>query len=493
MILTSSARINRNQYTTAPAWGLLFVIIGGIASTLLIPGAEYDQPGALAPAALIMTLGLLSGGVVAGMRSPISLVRCEYVLMFGLVYWLVMDMLQGEVVYGVSRDALVRAFTAIWCFAAAIWLGSVFSALQGSSRAQLAESVSKVSTIGPRFLFVAALTCGLFAIFRYVIACEFSPDCLIDSFYQKRFAAPWRQVDAFGPFDTLFWFGNYVGMLVLPLTAALVASERRLSWRAWVTLLLGLVVLVYQVRDGGRKDIGTVIGGALLVWVLTRRKVRIRHLAGIAIGMIALVVTMQFMLVARDRGIATALDEGFYLMRPGEPLAVVDRNIRYLTYGMDLVPERFSYNGMAGIVFTVTRSIPFDLGINVNSLRVDLPTEMGLRYGRGYSWTTTAIGDLYLINGFMAIVIGGLGFGYLAGRASRLLLAPNSGIRTQVVYSLSTMTLFLSLRALHEFFLTGTIVVIFILFLAVRGVLIYRLAKSRMNPNTIGVGGSKII
>lgn len=447
------------------------IACGGIVAVEALPSQGPYLPRELFPAALALSLGLLGGLAWSGMRSVTSVFRTENLLCFGLFYWLLLDLVIGAGYLGlVTRQAIAGSLVAITLFGVALWTGSlltgIFLLAPGSAAGRAAPE------LGTRFLFGAALVCGVLGMARVVVGCRFSLGCIIDAYYQPRFSAVWQQVDAFGPFDTLFMFTRYFGFVVLPLTVALINREGRLSWRSATTLLLGLVCLAFMIADGGRRDVGTVVGASLLVWALMKQRVRLHELAVVFGVAGALVLLMQFMLVARDIGVAAAFDKSVAPTTiSARPLGIVDRNFRFLANIVELVPDRYPHNGWQGVAYATTLWIPGGLVPREWQRRsLDLPRVLGMQVGPRYSWTCSAVGDLYLIGGFAAVIAGGLLFGMLARLVSRL-LRPGVTSGHAILYALLTMTLFLSLRALHELFVTGLIVLAFLALVAARRVL----------------------
>lgn len=461
----------RNPHASAPAWSLIAIVAGGVVSVLLIPPLDHALPGALAPAAFTLSLGLLLGTAVAAARSAISVFRTENILCFGLIYWLLLDLMLGQAGAGrAGYEAVAQSFIAITMFAMALWVGSLWAGV--SLPAPGAAPRRAGPALSTRFLFAATVVSGLLGMARVLVGCRFSPGCIVDAFYNPRFSAMWFRIDAFGNFDTLFMYTRYFAFLVLPLTVVLVNREGRFTWRSMTALGLGLICIVFIIGDGGRKDVGTIVGTSLLVWAVMKQRVALRQLAGTAIAAAALVFLMQFMLIARDVGIAAALDRTTTLSSSATPLGTVDRNFRFLGSIVELVPERLPYSGWRGVAYSATVWIPGGIVPSAWQRRtIDLPRAMGMWVGPGYTWTCSAIGDLYLIGGFPIVLLGGLLFGALARLVSRLLAGPPSPEKS-ILYALLTMTLFLSLRALHEFFVTGLAVLAFWGFLAARRVLL---------------------
>lgn len=449
---------------TAPFASLLSVAIGTAFSILLVPPSDYDQQGALVPSAAALTLGLLGGPLVAAIRNRAALFRAENVLMFGLVYWLVLEVLLGRTnQYLVSYEAVAGSLLAIGLFASALWGGSIGGAYVGMFATRRRRPLS-VNLAGVQFLFGAAVISGLLGLARYVVGCGFSVGCLSESFYVTRFGAPWLRVDAFGDFDTLFLYSRYFGFIVVPLTAALLCQKRGVGWRGAIALGLSLLCLLFMFRDGGRKDVGTAVGSGVLTWALLQPRFRWKQivLAGLIGG--ALLFVMHWMLVWRNVGVGQALDDPGFLQADAErPLITVDGNFNLLSDIVYFVPTVASHTGIRGILYALTLWVPVNLPFVVRTRDIDLPGLIGLQVGPGFSWTCSAVGDLYLIGGFTAVLAGGFLFGLAASSASRRFLAAGNTNET-IAYGLITMTLFLSLRALHEVFVTGFAVGAFALF-----------------------------
>lgn len=440
----------------APLISLICVVLGGLAANELIPLETYYVPGALAPAAITLAVVLLVGPLFSGDRSPTSLFQAENILSLGLVYWLLVDFIfGGPSLHRLPRSAIVESFLAIETFAAAIWLGSLMAA-HFRPRLNIAMIQRQLQTdISADFLFYSAVACGILGLSRYVVGCAFSFGCLADSFYSTRFAVPWIGKNAFGHFDTLFYYFRYFGYVVLPLSVALISVERRFSPRALFTLLLAAICLLFLARGGGRKEIGTAVGAAILAWLLLRDRLQIKHMLTVAAAVAGLVLIMQAMLISRDVGFGKVLDGSVSIFRSPTQLGQVDKNLLNLAHVIDLVPERVPFAGLPGAMHELFLWIPM---ITLPSKGLDLAYELGWQRGPGWSWTASAVGDLYLIGGFPLIIVGGLLFGSAARMVNRLVAAPVT-VRKRVLYGLAVMTLFMSLRAIHEYGVTGMTVV----------------------------------
>lgn len=435
-------------------FSLMTILVGWIVAVLLVPEIDYYQVGALIPAGIAMSIGLLAGAAYAALTRPETMFRIEYLLMFGLFYWVVLDAAQGAYGFsGVGRDTLVRAFAAVALFAVAVWIGSFAISFKRTVRL---PSVAPV-TVDARFLFMAAAVCFLLGMLRVFLACRFSPVCIASQLFVPRFESAWHLANM-GPFDTMLMRMQYFGYLILPLTAALAHLERRMSWRVVVAAVLGLIFLFVLMQGGGRRQVGMVLGMTALVWVLLNRPPRLRELIVLAVIAAVTFSVMQFMHAMRYQGLGEAsLQEqgGEVSYMTHERLIKVDKNLLFLSQIMERVPKYYPHTGMTGIEYAVTAPIP-------RALYPDKPVQRGfplaqilhLRVGPSWSWTASAVGDLYLIGGFIAIAIGGLFFGLLADLGNRL-LDGSATVRNVMLFGVVALTLFLGLRALHEITISG--------------------------------------
>lgn len=438
--------IQNRHDTNHLIWTASGIFFGWGACIWLIPASGFQEAGALIPSGIALMVGLLLGPLVAAIRQPDSLFRVEHLLMVGLVYWIVFDAAQGAYGLGnVSREAVITAFNGIALMAAAIWIGSVLT-----TPLQPREALHEPLKLNARFVFYAALVCFFLGMLRVFIACRLSPGCVVSAFYAPRFANAWSNANI-GHFDTILVRLQYFAYLVLPLTVALHHLEKRITWRVISTFVLGLLFLCILISTGGRRQVGMVMGASVLVWILLNRPVKLRHLAFAGLFLVVVLYVLQLMIAWRNVGFAKAFNSEPEYAQAIETHGFlnIDQNLLFLTRITDLVPEKYPYTGMQGIIFIATAPIPRTLFPNKPVNRgFPLAYILKLRKGPGWTWTTTAVGDLYLIGGFLAIFLGGLLFGMLAALCNRLLYPVT--VRRALLFGMSAMTLFIGLRAVHD-------------------------------------------
>lgn len=431
---------------TRPILSMLAILILGSAAVLLIPSSGWDQRGALIIPGTVLTLALLSSVFFALFRNPVALFRTELIIMFGLVYWLVLDAVQARYGLNVGKVGITRLFTGTVVFATFFWAGTALASAFGKPAG---VSSPPVSDVGHSFIFWAALACALMGISYDGLTCELRPSCFVEVAMQPRFGATWRLDPTWAPLKRL----RYAGYLAVPLTIAYFMVKRRLNWRGAILIFLVLVNCMLLLNDG-RRAIGTTLGAGILIFVLLNERIRFRHLLLLVGGAFMILVLLEAMVAWRNEGFGRSLVSG-RAVETGPGIIAVDKNIYHGSRAMEVVPRQHPHTGLAGAAYTFGQLIPRSIW--------NRPAKFGFNYavvtrraGGASSWTATysIIGDLWIIGGYLALVLGGIFYGVLANLASRLLLQPVS-LRSRLLFTVATMAIFVSLRAMYEITVTG--------------------------------------
>jgi hypothetical protein len=424
-----------------PLMGLISVVLSTIAAVVLV-GSDYAVPGGLFQPAFVMTVGLLLAPAVAAYRSPASIFRVEHLIMVGLVYWLLMDLLQGAYpLNDVNRAAVENALTAIGVFAAGVWIANLHSAWKLPTFVARAAAVEISATL----LFRAVLTSAALCLLRFALPCNFNPWLMVTSLFGSRWSAPWGR-GAMGGWDAFLDHLSYFGYLLPTLTVLL--AHRLGNWRqsrVIFSLLLSLVCAAFIAQGGGRRIIGVMFGSALICWgLLQGTRIRRRHLAVVAaIGAMVLIV-MQLMLQYRGIGFGKLLEND-------GPQSLeylhVDDNFLRLAQVIQIVPSEHPYTYEKLFVWAAIRPIPrvlwpgkpLDPGIN-------LADAVG---AKGVSLTCSIVGEFYFGFGWIGLFVGGWSYGRLGGVCNQLLTASTSPVRL-LMYAVGAMAVIAGLRSIIE-------------------------------------------
>lgn len=452
--------VRESSWSLRPAWALLGVAAGTTMAILLVPAVDYWHAGMLVGSALAMAAGLLFGPVLSGLRHPGTAFRTEHVLMLGLVYWVLLDVFQSSYrLWDVSAATVQAVFLYTGLFAGFLWLGSAIASVVVRPSPARAEP-----DIGPQFLFWSGVACFACGFAQPTVTCGFDPGCLWRAFWAPRFDVPWFSGPGVKGLNTLLQNLKYFGYLTLPILVALRHAEGRTSWRVVVLAPLTLLFLALLLRDGGRKELGSVLGAGMLTWILLRPRLRWRHFAFVAGAIAGVLLLLQVMVTWRSVGVARIFEED---TAPKQYRGItVDWNFDWMAHLMQTVPERAPHTGWTGVVYIVGYPIPRSVWPGKPVMRgIDLPKQLGRSYAPGFSWNCTAICDFYLIGGGLIVAVGGFLYGMAANFVSRLLFRPPS-VPSRLLFAVATMTLFLALRTAWELVAQGVTVLAVWLLLA---------------------------
>jgi len=130
----------------------------------------------------------------------------------------------------------------------------------------------------------------------------------------------------------------------------------------------------------------------------------------------------------------------------------VDDNFLRLGQVIERVPDYYPYTYEKQIVYYAVRPIP-------RVFWADKPLDPGVDLSnifekRGVSLSISAIGELYLSWGWIAVFLGGCLYGKLANTISTLLVGLKSS-SSALVYSIATMALVAGMRSIVEVILMG--------------------------------------
>lgn len=432
------------------AAGMFCILVGTLSAILLLP-EDYYEPGQLRLSAIVMALGLLSGPLLSSLQDSRVWIRAESVMMVGLIYWLLVEPLRPDyVAYQLSRAGIVKAFVLIGVFACLIQLGSkIAHATQGT----LSPVSSAARDFSREWLYVALLTAAGLGLLARLIPCGFSPMCMADGLFSARAEGVWvRSTGGSGAFVSHL---AYFGYLTLPLTIALHHRTGRVDWRVVLGGVLTTLILLYLIRDGGRRIVGMVLGAGFMTWLLLQPRLGLRQIILAAVAGFALLALLQIMFFFRlkEGGIVSGLFSGTALnFNPLEDGLHVDNNFHYLVRTLDLIPEFKSHTGWEAILYWAVRPIPRVFWPDKPMTPgIWLPYEFDEMWSAGFTITTSAIGDWYIAFGVWSVAIAALLMGYFGGKLVLAWLGPT--VRQKLLYSLGLMWLFIGLRNYLELML----------------------------------------
>jgi len=396
--------------------------------------------GALFWPACWLTFGLLIVPLSVAMKGTDSVLRAEYGLMLGLVYWLLMDLLQGAYpLYELSDDAIKLAFIAIAVMATGIWLGV---AGKGWRPPRLIMRTARLE-LGEKAIFTAIVIAFVLGMMHFVVSSNFDPLVMWNGLKGSRWSTPWAR-GALGGWGSFMEHMRYFGYILPSLTVAL---AQRMGWLRIVVILsivLSVIMLAFLAQGGARRVIGVTVGSALVCWIVLQGQLSLKQKIVSAVVLVLLLSFMQFMLKQRVSGFASEL-----------PVKVetrfkhlhVDDNFLRLGQVIQIFPRSVDYAGIEPIIYVLVRPIPRALwpgkpvspGYNLTML-------VGMS---GISLSSSIVGELYAIYGLIAVLVGGVILGRLAATLNRI-YTDSHGNGRALVFSIGLMILFVSLRSMQD-------------------------------------------
>ena len=426
------------DHTVRILLGVVATGIGTITAILLVP--DNPQPsGTLFWPAVWCSLGLLTAPLLGMRKNTQAILRTENALMVGLIYWLLLDLLQGAYPLTVSYDDVIFAFTGIGTMAAGIWIGMLGT---GWSPPKLVLRAAKLQ-FSTAWLFRVIWISFFLGMGWFAYSSNFDPLLMIEALGWCRFCAPWS-TGAFGGADAFLVHLQYFGYVLPSLTVVL---AQRVGWvrpKTIIGIILSIIIALFLAQGGGRRIIGVVLGAAVLTWFLLQKRIRLKSIVGGLIGITIILVSMEQMLEYRQFGFSSSSSS---IQEEDTSVVHVDDNFLRLCQIEQLIPNIQPYVGLQPLYYALTLPIPRVLWPGKPSdPGYDLTNLLGWK---GVSLTTSIVGELYSMNGLIVVFIGGLVFGLMANMWNRV-LAAEGGEGKYVLFCLGLMVLVAGLRSMQD-------------------------------------------
>jgi oligosaccharide repeat unit polymerase len=423
---------------SAPFVGVAAAVLATVIATVAFFPDQPGPRGALVVPALIMTIGLLVVPALRLFSGSDETTNAENFVMVGLVFWLLLDLLQGAYdLRQASNNALRDALASIGVTAAAVWIGLLGRPwkapgwlVEVTGRPLEARTITRLVPI-----------CFVLGMFNFAYSVDFDIPEMFSYLGASRWAAPWSRAQL-GGWNAFIDQMPYFGYVLPSLTALLIVKRGLLRPSTFIAIGCSAIMLLFLAQGGGRRLIGVTVGAALLVWVQAQPGMRFKNMVIVGVGAIALAWASQFILNIRSGGLDEFLERG-----SGYDYLHVDDNFLRLAQVIDIVPAQHPYVGTGMVVYAAVRPIPrvfwpskpVDAGF-------DLAQQVGLK---GVSLSMSIIGEWYLSWGWAAVIFGGWLHGRLA-KAANTLREQGIASRNPIVYGLAVMVLIAGMRSMLD-------------------------------------------
>jgi hypothetical protein len=417
--------------------GLWLIFAGTVGAVLAVPEDVEDATALVGPA-IYMVLGLLIPVMLRLQGDITKTLRAENVLVVGIIYWLLLDLLQSAYpYYGLEQSSVVKAFLAIGSFAAAIWLG----AAGRGWRLPTVIRVTSERSFSSHAIFLAILISFGLGMLDFAVSSDFDPVAMASGAIAPRFSAPWER-GQFGGSDAFLNFLQYFGYVLPALCVLLARQEGWLRPRVLIAVMLTAIMLLFLAQPGGRRIIGVTVSAALITRIIDERKVRPKTSLLVALAAVMLLAFLDVMFQYRRVGFSELTNHSLEI-----DLARlhVDDNFLRLSQIIQIFPDFHEYVSFQPLYHALTLPIP-------RIFWTGKPTDIGFDLAqlvgqRGVALSSSVIGELYASFGLGAVFIGGLFLGRLAGMWNRCLEVRGNG--GALMYGMGVMVLFAGIRSLQ--------------------------------------------
>lgn len=426
---------------TYPLMGFLGSTIGTLIAIAAMPH-DPQAEGALVFSGAILSAGLFVSPVLSFFKNPRSVFRAEHLLMYGMFYWLLLDLVQSAFpLRGASADGIRGAFICIGLFCACFWLSN----LAPPHRLPRFIITSTQHDLKPNIALGLTFVCFSLAMFNYLYSADFDFELIYYTLLSQRWFAPWGR-GMLGGWEAFRDVLQVFGYIVPTLTAVVIVRRGLVSSASITCLIMSLIVLAFVSHSGSRRIVGMMLGAAILFWVLSQTRLTVRSYMVVGLLAVALLVLMQLMFIYRKTGFGVLLYQQEEVTLGGGVIYVDDNFLR-LAQVVDFFPDRVPYVTYRRLFFTAVRPIPRvfwqDKPLNWG---FDLAEALG---DRDVAWSSSLLADWFVMYGFLTVGLGGILYGRLCSWWSQVM---DLGVRPVglLVYSLGAMAIFCSLRQIDE-------------------------------------------
>lgn len=450
--MDNASPLDRRDTSIMTSLLAIVLLLAALVFSLELIPSDFQEPGALFWPALLLSAALL---IVPMSRIKFddvrTALRVENFVLLGLIYWVLLDLLQTSYpLTSASVSDVETAFCAIILMAVGLWTGLAMQPWR------LPRPLVHALTLqlSPPDIFSAILVCFALGTFYYFYESSFAFEAIVSGLLGGRWSAPWAR-GQFGDWNAIIEHMTYFGYILPSLTVILALTLPPPHWArvsVIISIVLSIIFLAFLVQSGSRRTVGVVIGGALLTWIGMRPQINFKQMILAASAVVILLIVLQEILYVRRFGLEAAF-EGRISESDKVSYIHVDDNFLRLTQLINLIPERFDYVGYQPFLYVLTRPIPRVLWPDKPSdPGYDLPSMISLKGARGTSLSSSIVGELYASWGLIAVFLGGLFFGKIAGMWN-VILSRGYSTNSRAIYGLGIMVLFAGIRSMQDLLL----------------------------------------
>lgn len=402
---------------------------------------------------LLITVGIVWEWVLTK-RSPIN---ARNAVLLGVLFWLLLDpLLMREGLEEFSSETVLRALLYAGIFIAAICVGYIIPVYPGVRRF---FSTMPAETNDNR-IFWLTVAIYLLGTIPIVYASEGSVTefwRLLLAGYSPEGGIGWRR-EMIGDEQAFLKSAARLLHLTVPFLGTYLVRRHLAIWKKVVLTAMTLSLWLLIFFSGERRVLAFIVLGPLLyVFFVMAKRMRRRLMPAFFVAVLLLFWVMQAQVQYRAAGFYD-FDASAIETNPAEMHR--DNNFYWFATAVDTMPSVYNFTDEWVFVQILTHPIP-------RFLWPGKPYSLGLPFVQwedvGASLTISVVGELYVSQGLLGIVIGGLLYGWIAKNWDQLLPVVEKGYQVSLVYSLGLTLLLLSVRSFGELVVNWYVLVIVVL------------------------------
>lgn len=439
---------NRPEYANPlikTAIGVLVIVLGTSVAIWAIP-ANYSELGDLRISGLILAISLIAPTCFNWSNDAFRLLRGENILLGGLVYWVLLDVLQASYAITVSEEAIRGEFLLLGIAGVGFWIGACLGKPL-RFRFLTAEAFRPWSDATLIFLTALAFLLG---IWDFLLHSDFDIEILSQNLAFSRFESVWQR-EQLGDWSAFSYHLQYFGYLVPPLAVLIYVRLGAFRMATLAAAGMALTILLLHGQGGGRRIVGAMVLAGLFCWFFSFRRLNVpKGLFALALvgGLLAI---MQAMLFYRGIGIGDTSSEISYF-----DYLHVDDNFLHIAQMLEFVPDPYPYVDWNYVLLAIVRPIPRALwpGKPIDP-GFDLAEILGFP---GTGLALTAPGEFYVSFGYVAVFFGSWVYGKFATITNALLEDSRASVNP-LFPGLTLVWLFVGIRSMIEIMLMGYVLI----------------------------------
>ncbi len=387
------------------------VMIVGLAITyLLLPDGGSVAIYRTAAIGVALAIGV---GVFLEAQRVRSLVRTDLLMIVALFGLTLLEFFfpQEAVEQMVSAHSATRGVEALFLGFCGLIIGRHFASRR---RPRVASAVWVQWS--PTTLFRLYLVLLFVGYLNMLWAVGFDPVELVDQMLRPRFSQPWTRGRLGGWFELLGEFGKLLLYLVPAVAGTVLAKPSRFTHLQITFVVLGFLFTLFHAFSSGTRNVFCIyLIIFLTAYVLLKPNIswkRVIVLSCAATGI--LYFSAYHMLQFRKVGLESYIERGVSGVAGWRKETLfIDNNLPVISRLTEIFPDRVDYLGWEFVSFAILRPIPRALWPSKPE-KLSVAAEDALNV-RGATLSSTFVGEAYMMGGYLAVVVVGLLFGWLAG------------------------------------------------------------------------------